>query len=301
MPKNSVAVRAFRDITTKSFLRHRAMLAIPGCWSLVAWAAARRHAAGLLGASLATVVVATGWVLTGNRAPAFQTVEVSLIVGLLAGGYARLPWRGVAVVAAIGLALVLAAGVFGAVRLASQSSVYGPPTPGAARPDYVRLTGIAIAGYLRVPVQNLRFTMDAVPERIGWRLGSTYLLPVVTILPGKQQTFDAMLKDALEQKYAGGGTVPGLLGEAYANFGPAGWLVVPFLVGGVMSVLYRRTSTARSPAWWTLYGYAVIHVTGATLSGLSIASIFPWTTYAVLSLPIVLPWLRDRIRGSSGP
>jgi hypothetical protein len=213
-------------------------------------------------------------------------------VGILAFGLTRLPPRGVALLSVAALTLVIAAGAFGGLRLASRVTTYGPPAPNAPPPDYVRLTQIGIVGYLRVPVQNLRYTMEAVPERIGWRLGSTYLLPIVTILPGKQLTFDAQLKNALDQDYAGGGTVPGLLGESYANFGPLGWLVVPFLVAFALTRGYRRAIAARSPAWWALYGYAIVHLTGAYLSGLSIASIFPWEAYGVLALPILWPRLR---------
>ena len=277
-------------------LRVLSMLAIPGCWLLVAWSSFQRRLGWLAGAVLVSMIVAAAWVLTGNRAPAFQVLEVGVVVGVLSAGFSRLRWWGVAALMTVGLALVLAAGVFGAVRLASQSTVYGPPDPNRGAPNYVRLTQTSIAAYLRVPVQNLRFTMVAVPERIGWRLGSTYLLPIATITPGKQRTFDAMIKDALGQTYAGGGTVPGMLGEAYANFGPAGWLLVPILIGLATAALYRRASSARSPAWWALYGYAIIHITGANLSGLSIASIFPWEAYAVLSLPIILPWIQARLR-----
>jgi hypothetical protein len=273
-------------------LRVLAMMAIPGCWLVIAWAVHGRRRGWLLVGAALVVLVATGWLLTGNRAPAFQTVEASIVVGILAFGLTRLPPRGVALLSVAALTLVIAAGAFGGLRLASRVTTYGPPAPNAPPPDYVRLTQIGIVGYLRVPVQNLRYTMEAVPERIGWRLGSTYLLPIVTILPGKQLTFDAQLKNALDQDYAGGGTVPGLLGESYANFGPLGWLVVPFLVAFALTRGYRRAIAARSPAWWALYGYAIVHLTGAYLSGLSIASIFPWEAYGVLALPILWPRLR---------
>lgn len=273
-------------------LRVLAMLAIPGCWMVIAWAVHRRSVRWLLVGAALAVVVAFGWLLTGNRAPAFQTIEVSLVVALLTFGLVRVGPRGVGLIATAGLVLVVAAGAFGALRMASRTVVYGPPAPHAAAPNYIRLTQIGIAGYLRVPIQNLRYTMDAVPERIGWRLGSTYLLPLVTALPGKQLTFDAQLKSALDQHYAGGGTVPGLLGEGYANFGPLGWFFVPGAAVFVLAGIYRRALVARSPELWALYGYAVIHVTGSNLSGLSIASIFPWEAYAALALPILWPRLR---------
>ena len=147
-----------------------------------------------------------------------------------------------------------------------------------------------------VPIRNLGYAMDAVPERIGWRSGLTYLQPLITVVPGKQTTFDADLKFALNQHYAGGGTVLGLLGEAYVNFGVVGWFIVPFLVGVAITALYRATRRG-PPELITLYAYAIVHVSiGGVLSGLAMASIFPYEAYAVLGLAIFgLPILSHRL------
>lgn len=279
-----------------ALLRVLALLALPGSWILVAQAASagdRRRvfvAAGWLG------IVAVGLALTGNRSPAFAAVETGLIAGLLAAGRARLGRQGIALLALIGIVLVIGAGVFGAFRLASRSELIGPPNPFARAPDYPALTVIAIKGYLVVPVQNLQYTMDAVPDLIGWRFGATYLQPVVTVLPGKQTTFDADLKAALHQRYAGGGTVPGLLGEAFANFGPLGWFGVPLLAGAAITALYKLSLTG-TPEVAALYGYAIAHVSiGGVLSGLFVASIFPFEAYAVLGFGVIgLPVIARRI------
>lgn len=287
-------------------LRVLSLLALPGTWILVAQAAAARARRGLLLAALAVAIAAIGLALTGNRSPAFAAVESGLIVGLLAAGRDRLGGRGVALLALLGIVFVVGAGAFGAFRLASRGVVYGPPAPAgpaAASPNYPMLTAIAIKGYLVVPIRNLGFAMDAVPERIGWRLGLTYLQPILTVLPGKQTTFDADLKAALYQRYAGGGTVPGLLGEAYANFGPFGWLLMPFIAGAAITALYRVNLAGTAPLA-ALYGYAITHVSiGGPLSGLSMASIFPIEAYASLGFAIVgLPIVgrliprRDRVR-----
>jgi hypothetical protein len=279
-------------------LRVLSMLALPGVWILVAQAAAARDGRRLFVAVLAVAVVAIGFTLTGNRSPAFQAVEVALIAGLLAAGKDRFGGRGVAILAVVGIAFVIGAGVFGAFRLASRGEVYGPPVPGAQvrAPDFARLTAIAIKGYLIVPINNLEFTLEAVPDRIGWRFGLTYLQPVLTMLPGRQTTFDGDLKAALDQRYAGGGTVPGLIGEAHANFGPVGWLLVPFLAGAAITALYR-VAQAGSPELAALYGYAIAHVSiGGVLSGLSMASIFPFEAYAALGFAVVgLPIVQGRL------
>jgi hypothetical protein len=189
----------------------------------------------------------------------------------------------------LGIVFILGAGAFGAFRLASRSNLYGPPVPTVQvpPPNYPALTVVAIKGYLIVPIQNLNYVMNAVPDRIGWRFGLTYVQPLLTMLPGKQATFDADLKAALNQHYAGGGTVPGLLGESFANFGPLGWFMIPLLVGAAIMALYRL-SLGAGPALAVLYAYAIVHVSiGGVLSGLVAASVFPFEAYAVLGFAIL--------------
>ena len=279
-------------------LRVLSLLALPGAWILIAQAAASRDRRGLAVAAGLVVVVALGFALTGNRSPAFLVVEVAIVTALLAAGKDRLGGKSVAALALVGILFVLGAGAFGAFRLGSQSAFYGPLVPGerVPPPNYPALTAIAIKGYVVVPIQNLDYTMIAVPGQIGWRLGTTYLQPLLTVLPGKQTTFDADLKAALDQHYAGGGTVAGLLGEAYANFGPMGWLVIPFLAGAAVTVLYR-VSRGGGPDLAVLYGYAIIHVSiGGVLSGLSMASIFPFEAYAVIGFAVLgLPIIERRL------
>lgn len=284
-------------------LRVLSLLALPGTWILVAQAAARRDRRALVLAALAIIVVALGFTLTGNRSPAFLVIEVGLVAALLAAGKDRLEGRGIALLAVLAVVFILGAGAFGAFRLGSRSAIYGPPVPNVQvpPPNYPALTVVAIKGYLVVPIQNLNYTMNAVPDRIGWRFGLTYLQPLLTVLPGKQTTFDGDLKAALNQHYAGGGTVPGLLGEAFANFGPLGWFLVPFLAGMAITALYRVTRGG-APELIVLYAYAIVHVSiGGVLSGLSMASIFPFEAYAVLGFAVLgLPIIERRIARGAG-
>ena len=94
----------------------------------------------------------------------------------------------------------------------------------------------------------------------------------------------------------------GLLGEAYANFGPMGWFIVPFLAGAAITMLYR-VSQSGTPELVALYAYAIAHVSiGGVQSGLAMASVFPFEAYAVLGFAILgLPIIHRRIaRGSGG-
>jgi hypothetical protein len=287
-----------------AILRVLSMLTLPGCWILVAASVAARDRRRILLSALAVAVVAVGMSLTGNRSPTFQAVEIALIAGLLAAGRWRFGVRGIVVLASLALILVLVAGLFCAFRAASREPL-GPPVPGAPHrtPNYPALTAIAIKGYLVVPIQNLGYTMNAVPDRIGWRFGMTYLQPALTILPGKQTTFDADLKAALQQTYAGGGTVPGLLGESYANFGPIGWFLVPLLAGAAITALYR-SSQAGTPELAVFYAYALAQISiGGVLAGISMASVFPVEAVLALGFAVVgLPALQrfgDGRRGTA--
>lgn len=283
-------------------LRVTSLLAIPGAWILLALGARRGWRSGLA-AWVVVLVVASMWILTANRAPAFVAMEVAVVITLLTSGRIRLGRPSVVALVALAMAVVLAAGVFGALR--SRSAPFqGPPVPPATTvpgrpPNFPALVRIAIEGYLRVPVQNLQFTLDAVPSRIGWRLGWTYLQPLATVLPGKQTTFDQDIKTALEQSYVGGGTVPGLLGESYGNFGPLGWLVVPLLVAVALAWLFALVRRLDSPAGWALYAWAIVHLANAMIGGLIVASVFPYVAGLALAAGLLIEQ-RIGFRGLAG-
>jgi oligosaccharide repeat unit polymerase len=113
-------------------------------------------------------------------------------------------------------------------------------------------------------------------------LGYTYVQPIVTVLPGRQSTFDQDLKAVLYQDYAGGGTVPSMLGESYANFGPIGWIVVPAISAFVLVRLYRFAHEQRTVAAWALYAWVLVHLVNATISGIIVANIFPYPAMVIL-------------------
>jgi hypothetical protein len=272
-------------------LRVISLLAIPGSW-LVLSDAARRGLRPLVAGWVVVVLVAGMWLLTANRAPSFLAVEVAIVITLLASGRTRLSRRSVTALVGLAMAIVLAAGIVGGVRRTAGPAL-GPPFPPATTvparpPNYAALVRIALFSYLRVPVQNLQYTLDAVPDIIGWRLGWTYVQPLATVLPGKQTTFDADLKAALGQTYVGGGTVPGMLGESYANFGPPGWFIVPAVVAVFLAWLFALARRRNSPAAWALYAWAIVHAASSTIGGLIVASVFPYLAYGLLAAALLL-------------
>jgi len=279
-------------------LRVLGVVALPGTWLLATGSVVVRNKSLFALAVAALTVVVLLWLATANRAPAFVAVGVWVLAAIFAAGRARLGGKALFAVATAVAVGVLAAGLFGAIRASDRlAQVRDAPAAGRAPvglDGLVKLTTIAVRGYLAVPIQNLEFTMDAVPTRIPWRLGYTYVQPLLTALPGRQTTFDLDLKEALGQDFRGGGTVPGLLGESYANFGPLGWLVMPALVAWFLQWSFWFAWRQRSAAAWTLHAYLLVHSVLALLSGLSVASPFPVMAISILG---IVTWLDLRARG----
>lgn len=264
-------------------LRVLGLLALPGMWLLVGHAAASSSWRGAASVSLLLLVAAALWLSTANRAPSFLLVEVAALTALYARGRERVGLRGLGVIAVAGILAIGAAGLVGAIRLASMGNTTGDRASLGVDPSrLIALTTIAIQGYARVPVQNLEYVMEAVPNLIPWRLGYTYLQPLLTALPGRQTTFDLDLKAALGQTFAGGGTVPGLLGESYANFGPFGWLFVPAVVAFALQWAFAMARRLGTSVAWTLYAYVITLAINGLVGGLIVASPFPFIAIGVL-------------------
>jgi hypothetical protein len=267
-------------------LRVLSMLSLVGVWLLAAQAGASGRASALVGAAALAAAVGFLQLLTANRSPAFSAVHMTAVAATFAAGWYRLPFRGVAVLLGILVAIVLLAGVVGAYRYGRTPETWRDPViaEAVASGNLTSLTGKALRDYLVVPVQNLQLTLKAIPALTPWRVGYTYVQPILTVMPGRQTTFDQDLKAALQQDYAGGGTVPSLLGEAYANFGPFGWVLVPFGIGAGLALLYGHAMKVHTALGWTLYGYALLHAMGGTIGGLFVASVFPYVVYLILGL-----------------
>lgn len=267
-----------------AILRVLSFLALLGTWLFAADAGARRELRRTVVASAFALVTSVAFVLTANRAQAVQVLAVAAVAWCLAAGLRRARIRLFTVGATVVVVLVLGAGLIGAWRFAHSPGTWDDPEVRAAAVanDWPALTSIAVGNYLRVPVRNFDLTMQAVPDVIPFQLGRTYLQPLLTVLPGRQTTFDADLKVALNEDYAGGGTVPSILGEAWANFGPFGWLLVPLVAGAALAALYGIACRVAGPATWALYAWLLVHLVGANLSGILVASPFPYMAVVIL-------------------
>ena len=91
-----------------------------------------------------------------------------------------------------------------------------------------------------------------------------------------------------------------MLGEAYANFGPAGWVIVPLLIGVFLTSLYLYARRRQTAAAWSLYAYALVHMANATISGIVVASLFPYIAYAILGAAAFGEPVYRRLTGAIG-
>jgi oligosaccharide repeat unit polymerase len=283
-------------------LRVLSLLALPGLWLLAGQAGSRRRLRLGLMVALLAMVVAVLQIFTANRAPAFTAIETTVLAAMLGAGLYRLRTIGIALLGLVVLVLVGLAGTIGGYRLSRTPVTWRDPdiAYAVASGEFGGLILKGVLNYLVVPVQNFAATLSAIPDLIPWQLGYTYLQPIITILPGRQSTFDQDLKAALEQEYAGGGTVPSMLGEAYANFGPAGWVIVPLLIGVFLTSLYLYARRRQTAAAWSLYAYALVHMANATISGIVVASLFPYIAYTILGAAAFGEPVYRRLTGAIG-
>jgi oligosaccharide repeat unit polymerase len=77
---------------------------------------------------------------------------------------------------------------------------------------------------------NIEFIARYADHR-GYFWGRTYLMDLATIKPGEDIGFRRLMTIERSSIDPGTGLTPTILGESYANFGPAGTLIVMFIFG----------------------------------------------------------------------
>lgn len=263
---------------------------IPWCW----WAILDRRTGRILPrwfflGGLGMTVLAL--VLTGNRAPLMMLGLVGVMVHLSwPGSLGRITAR---FWLRLGVATLLAGlifGAWGAARLLGDQRTARYPEV-AEYAGIVQWPMLAIGqtfGYVGRGAENLAVVMDAVPGLYPYRYGGSYLDPFWTMLPGTQFTLDMQLKQALDLRFAGGGFVPSMLGEAFVNFGYAGFVLVPFLLACVLATLFARWRTRGGVGTGLVYCLLVYYFSVHMVSGVLASSIIlPWC----VALLLLSAWL----------
>jgi hypothetical protein len=120
--------------------------------------------------------------------------------------------------------------------------------------------------------------MNNVPDQMNFQGGLTYVTWITAPIPrsvwSKKPSVHVGDKVATEiwgRSPRAGGIPPGLVGEAYINFGWAGVLLVPFLLGVLIKTVYIYTHLFTSNKNVIIYaifcGYFIIGIVSHDLSG----------------------------------
>jgi len=255
-------------------------------WCFFAWADRRtaRHLPLVLTA-IGSAAIAAVFVLLGNRAPLVALAAMAILIGVAFAGKAvhldrRTVLRGAALAAAVGLAF----GLFGAFRVASDARVSRYPEIQTYLEDN-RYLGLAVSQtmrYMGQGAEHFATVVEAVPAHYGHRWGLSYLDPLLTALPGRQDTLDIQLKQAFDMHFAGSGFVPSMPGEGYVNFGIAGVVFAPFAIGAALAYTHRRWRRTNGVGDGLLYLFCLYYLTAHMISGVLASSIFPLEAAALI-------------------
>ncbi|MFB1097897.1 O-antigen polymerase [Terribacillus sp. JSM ZJ617] len=218
----------------------------------------------------------------GNRAPVFSLLFSSLLIFIFVKykGKIKLP-RLLLIGVLSGLGVFIFVGGFGAYRVINTTSFHSYPefSNYLDSNNYLGLMYYVFTHYLTVGFENFMRVLVVVPDILNFRFGTSYFDSLLTILPGTQYTLDMQIKMALNQTYLGGGTVPSVLGEAFANFGVLGWFIVPFISMFLLKLLYNAYQGSSNNLFnIVIYIYLLNHFSNSLLSGLAASSILPFVT-----------------------
>lgn len=213
----------------------------------------------------------------GNRAPMITILFMMLLMKVAYDNILQdVKWYHVVCLSAIIATIGLVFGLTGTYRVVNDKKVsqYREYQQLISEGDYFTIFTDQIGNYVSHGVRNFDTVYKNVPENFDYRYGATYLYPLETILPGKQYTLDMKLKDAFNMGFSGGGFVPSMLGEAYVNFGKAGIVIVPFLIGFLLSSLYVKFKNSKISAQGLLYLFLLYYLSVHMVSGILASSVF---------------------------
>jgi oligosaccharide repeat unit polymerase len=90
-----------------------------------------------------------------------------------------------------------------------------------------------------VNIQNFQFVMDFFPKKHDYLYGYTYIVDLSMLTPGSHPNSGTYLKDLMGLHFDGGSITPSYLGMSYVNFGVAGLIFSPIILGFVSNTFYE--------------------------------------------------------------
>lgn len=221
----------------------------------------------------------------GNRSPAFTIIAVSIFIYLFSKNQTKFKLKDIfKILVPSAILIYLFVGGIGAYRVLKTPEMwsYKEYVDLISNKNYFGLVNFSFFHYFSIGIGNFINLLAVVPSIIKFQYGYTYLMPIITFLPGKQYTIDMILKTALGQTYLGGGTIPSFLGEAYINFGFWGPFLVPLLTLCLLIFLKYRYCLVPSLGNQIIYIYIYSYLCFSQLSGIAATSAFPLVAVIVL-------------------
>ena len=93
---------------------------------------------------------------------------------------------------------------------------------------------------------NIQYILNAVPDKIPYQYGYTFLINIIMLKPGPDLDFTLWLKEQLRMQYSGGGLTPTLVGEFYINFGIIGIYIGFIFLGIIAAWLEKKYNTNKN-------------------------------------------------------
>jgi hypothetical protein len=185
---------------------------------------------------------------------------------------------------ALVLVIVLGGAVLRVVKTPEYAN-YSEYSTSLDQGDYASIATWNLAHYAKDVGDNMLLTKHLVDwGKLPTQYGASYLSPIVTALPGQQETLDLQIKDAAGSTFIGGGIPPTLVGEGFVNFGFVG----VFLAGALLSTLVhywsRRALAHTNSLDCFVYGFVITYAFLAQVAGFAGASTLPPIFFVVLVL-----------------
>lgn len=236
-------------VAALGYLRAISLFGHVGFLVAVAWAAYRFQDASPRWKVTYSVLVASGFFVASAH-PFIASARTSvLILGLgvviiFAYARGRLPWLKIVAVGALLLVIALIMLELrtlraGANELELQRGIF---EDGVLVGVFDGITG---SGNF-FPIARSGVIVDRVPERLDFQNGSTYLAILAAPIPRRIWPEKPIIAVGRIVRYeiwwdwaAAGGYPPGIVGEAFMNFGWVGVVVVPALLGFVVRLWYN--------------------------------------------------------------
>jgi oligosaccharide repeat unit polymerase len=149
-----------------------------------------------------------------------------------------------------------------------------------------------------VYISNFEKVLSAFIKRADFEYGGTFLMDLLTALPGKQIDYQSWLKEITQLEFEGFGIPPTIMGDMYVNFGYIGIVIGCFLFGFIIRKFYNALIIEKKSLFDVFLYIASLEIASKVItSGISAQSVsIAWLGVFVGFYKIILPFFRSNLR-----